>query len=83
MDGKTGFAMDDMNALVIECDEMHQTEDAMKSIEKGLPIHLEKPGSEDSTSFRKLVDMAEAKNLVFPEDICIASTWDSESSGCM
>ena len=45
MDGKTGFAMDDMNALVIECDEMHQTEDAMKSIEKGLPIHLEKPGS--------------------------------------
>lgn len=44
MDGRTGFAMDDSDALVIECDEIHQTEYAMKPIEKDLPIHLEKTG---------------------------------------
>ena len=65
MDADEILKRDDLDAVVIECDEIHQTEWAIKAAERGLPIHLEKPASEDDVSFAKLMDIVEEKKLVF------------------
>ena len=49
------LAMDDLDAVVIECDEELQTHYAMLAAQKGLPMHLEKPCGTDHESFEQLI----------------------------
>jgi len=54
----------DLDAVAVECDEVLQTRYAMMALERGLPIHLEKPGSEPDEEFDRMVDLAEEKQVV-------------------
>ena len=59
------LAMNDLDAVVIECDEELQTHYAMLAAQKGLPMHLEKPCGTDHESFELLMDLVEEKHLLF------------------
>lgn len=58
------LAMPDLDAVVIECDEDRQSHYALLAAKRGLPIHLEKPGSDDPAAFRQLMDEVEARGLL-------------------
>ena len=57
--------MEDLDAVVIECDEELQTHYALLAAQKGLPMHLEKPCGTDDESFDRLIDLVKEKQLVF------------------
>ena len=57
--------MPDLDAVAIECDEMLQTKYAILAAERGLPIHLEKPGGESDGDFDRLIDIVEKNQTVF------------------
>jgi predicted dehydrogenase len=59
------LAMDDLDAVTIECEEENATRFAQMFADKGVHIHLDKPGSHGSESFEKLARTLESKNLVF------------------
>ncbi len=59
------LAMDDLDAVVIECDEDVQTHYALLAAQKGLPMHLEKPCGTEGEAFAQLMDAVEEKGLVF------------------
>ncbi len=55
----------DLDAVTIETDEEFATEYAQMFADKGVAVHLDKPGSHGSASFNKLADTLEAKHLPF------------------
>lgn len=55
--------MDGIDAVAVECDEVLQTQYASVCIERGLPIHLEKPGSEPQDDFALMLKNAEKKSI--------------------
>jgi len=57
--------MNDLEAVAIETEEERATEYAQMFAEKGLSIHMDKPGSPSIASFEKLVDTLEAHNSAF------------------
>ena len=57
--------MNDLDAVVIECDEEKQTHYAMLAAQKGLPMHLEKPCGTDDAAFDALIDLVQQKELLF------------------
>jgi len=59
------LAMDDLDAVIIECDEEKQTHYAMLAAQKGLPMHLEKPCGTDDRAFDALIDLVQQKGLLF------------------
>lgn len=58
------LAMDDLDAVVIEVEEEHATEYAQLFADKGVHIHLDKPGTHGYASFERLVETCREKNLV-------------------
>lgn len=59
--------MDDLDAVAIETQEESATEYAQMFAEKGVHVHLDKPGSQNRESFTRLIDTLKAKNTVFQQ----------------
>lgn len=59
------LAMDDLEAVAIETGKEYSTRYALMCAERGLHIHLDKPGTADYASYDKLLRIMEDKNLVF------------------
>ena len=57
------LAMDDLEAVAIESDESLATEYAQKFAERGVAVHLDKPGTAGVKSFEKLIETCRAQNL--------------------
>lgn len=57
------LAMDDLDAVIIESDEMELVGYAQLFADKGLPIHMDKPCGVDYPAFRKLVETMREKKL--------------------
>ena len=56
--------MDDLEAVAIETEEEKATEIAQLFADKGIAVHLDKPGSPDIAAFNRLVDTLKEKNAV-------------------
>lgn len=54
-----------LDAVCIETEDSALTKYALKAAEKGLHIHMDKPGSESDKDFDKLINMVKEKKLVF------------------
>ena len=54
-----------LDAVCIETEDRRLTEFAIKAAEKGLHMHMDKPGSESDEDFDKLIDLVKEKNLIF------------------
>ena len=57
------LAMDDLDAVIIESEEMELVGYAQKFADKGLPIHMDKPCGTDYLAFEKLVETMRSKQL--------------------
>lgn len=55
----------ELEAVCIETEDRRLTEFAIKAAEKGLHIHMDKPGSESDEDFDRLIDLVKEKNLIF------------------
>ena len=55
----------DLDAVFIECDELHLTEYAMKALQKGLHVHMDKPGGISQQEYDDMLNVAKEKKLVF------------------
>lgn len=58
------LAMDDLDGVVIECQEEIGTEYAQMFAEKGVNIFMDKPGTHGNASFARLMETARQKNIV-------------------
>ena len=54
-----------LEAVAIECDEINLTQYARRAAEKGLHIHMDKPGGISQTEYDALLDYIKERNLVF------------------
>lgn len=54
-----------LEAVCIETEDRRLTKYSILAAEKGLHIHMDKPGSESDADFDKLVDLVKRKNIVF------------------
>ena len=54
-----------LQAVVIEAEDRALTKYALMAAEKGLHIHMDKPGGISNDDFDKLIDIVSSKNLVF------------------
>ncbi|MBP3361043.1 MAG: Gfo/Idh/MocA family oxidoreductase [Clostridia bacterium] len=54
-----------LDAVAVETEDRRLTEYAIKAAEKGLHIHMDKPGSESDEDFDRLIDLVKQKSLVF------------------
>lgn len=59
------LADDELEAVAIETEEESSTYYALLFAERGVAVHLDKPGSQDIEAFHKLVDILRGKNLPF------------------
>lgn len=59
------FAMKDLHAVAVECDGPQLLPTALRCAERGLHLHMDKPGGQDLAGFRALVDLCKAQNLAF------------------
>lgn len=57
--------MEDLEAVAIECEEERATYYAQMFAERGVHVHLDKPGSHGADSFEKLIRTVKEKGLVF------------------
>lgn len=55
----------DLDAVCIETEDRALTKYAIAAAEKGLHIHMDKPGGIDSAKFDRLIDIAKEKGIVF------------------
>lgn len=55
----------DLRAVTIECREQELTKYAKMAAERGLHIHMDKPGSSDHEEFCSLLELCKKKNLIF------------------
>lgn len=54
-----------IEAVTIETDEIHLNKYAQMALEHGKHVHMEKPGSQDPESFRRLIETVKAGDKVF------------------
>ena len=54
-----------LDGVVIESEEHHLSRLAIPFAEKGMPIHLDKPGGEDPQEFARLMDIVRKNNVIF------------------
>ena len=52
------------DAFIIETCELELVENALRALEAGYHVYMDKPGSQDSAQFHKMCDLAKEKNLV-------------------
>lgn len=57
------LAIPDLEAVAVETDGAYLVPTALRCAERGLHIHLDKPGGESFSRFRSLVDLCEQKKL--------------------
>ncbi len=57
--------MDDLEAVVIECEEESATAVALPFAEKGVAVYMDKPGSQDIQLFEKFISVVKEKTLPF------------------
>ena len=57
--------MEDLDAVTIECDEEKSTYYATLFAQKGIAVHLDKPGTEDLRTFTQLINIVKEKNVPF------------------
>lgn len=57
------LAMPDLEAVAIETEERLSTQYAQAFAERGVAVHLDKPGSQDLAAFTRLVETLRAKSL--------------------
>jgi predicted dehydrogenase len=55
--------MSDLDAVLVETEELRLVETAQKCVERGLPVHMDKPAGASVPEFAKLLNDAKAKNL--------------------
>lgn len=55
----------DLDAVVIEAEDRALTKYAQTAADKGLNIHMDKPGGVNGNAYNHLIDTVKAKNLVF------------------
>lgn len=54
-----------LEAVMVENDGKELLESALRCVERGLHVSMDKPGGEDLAGFRKLCDLCESRNLAF------------------
>ena len=59
------LAQPGIDAVTVEVPNNDLVPIALKCMERGLPMHMDKPGGEDLALYRKLLDGCKAKNLPF------------------
>ncbi len=59
------LALPGLQAVAIETEELHLTKYALMAAEKGLHIHMDKPGGADLAEFEQLIRVIKAKGLIF------------------
>ena len=59
------FAIPDLDAVAIETDGKYLISTALRCAERGLHLHMDKPGGEDFEGFRKLCRICQEKDLAF------------------
>ena len=59
------FSISDLDCAVIETDDSNLTKYAKLALERGLHVHMDKPGSQNEEEFNCMVDLAKSKGLVF------------------
>lgn len=59
------LAIPDLEAVVIETEEKNLTKYALMAAERGLHIHMDKPGGMELCDFEKLISVVKEKKLVF------------------
>lgn len=57
--------MPELEAVAIECEEWDATAIAQRFADKGIAIHMDKPGSQDLEAFEKLIDTVKSKKIPF------------------
>lgn len=57
--------MDDLEAVVVECEEESATAAALPFAEKGIAVYMDKPGSQKIALFEKFISVVREKNLPF------------------
>jgi predicted dehydrogenase len=57
------FAMPDLEAVAIETDGRELLPTALRCAERGLHLHMDKPGGQDSQGFRRLVELCKSRSL--------------------
>lgn len=57
--------MDDLDAVAVETNEEFMTEYAQLFADRGIAVHMDKPGSPDHAAFEKLARTLQAKHLPF------------------
>jgi len=62
---RTTVQMEDLDAVAIETNEEHMTEYAQLFADKGIAVHMDKPGSPDHAAFTKLAYTLQNQNLPF------------------
>lgn len=55
--------LDKLDAVIVETDELTSTYWAQRALDKGLAVHLDKPGSPDIATFRKMIDTAKSRDI--------------------
>ncbi len=58
------LGMDELEAVAIECEEENATKYAQMFADRGVHVHLDKPGSHGYASFEKMVETLRKKGLV-------------------
>ena len=59
------LAIEGLDGAVIETEEENLTKCAIMAAERGLHIHMDKPGGLDADEFEKLIEIVKSKKLVF------------------
>lgn len=59
------LSLPDLDAVCIETEDQALTRYALMAAERGLHIHMDKPGGIEDAAFDRLVDLSRAKNSVF------------------
>lgn len=58
------FGLKGLDAIIVEPEEHFLLETAQRCIDRGFPIHMDKPGGEDYEGFRRLMSEAKRKKLL-------------------
>jgi len=61
------LAIPGLEAVAVETDGFDLVPTALKCAEKGLHIHMDKPGGQNLAAFRKLLNICEEKHLAFQQ----------------
>ena len=54
-----------LDAVTVETSELNATKYALAAAERGLPMHMDKPGGVDADDFDRLISTVKKRNLVF------------------